>query len=215
MSASDTKLLRVGELAKAAGKTVRTIHLYEELGLLRPTMRTDGGFRLYHPDALARIAWVCKLQATGFKLSEIQEFVKEFECAPSGRVAANRAREVFAEKLCETRAQIAQLQAIETDLVAALAYLDVCQDCSPAYAPTECSECDHQGHERGSAPALFANLSRTAVEEVAQRAYDVAVTELKKGAGAAVSRGASGNTERRPEPVTAANPGAPVDEGAN
>lgn len=214
MSAPDPKLLRVGELAKAAGKTVRTVHLYEELGLLRPTMRTDGGFRLYHPDALARIAWVCKLQATGFKLSEIQEFVKEFEAAPSGRVATDRAREVFAEKLCETRAQIAQLQAIETELVEALAYLDVCQDCSPAYTPTECSMCDHQGHERGSAPPLFANLSRTAVEEVAQCAYDVAITELKKGSNGAASRHGAGSGDERAEPAAPADPGVSRDEGA-
>lgn len=187
MPASDSKLLRVGELAKCTGKTVRAVHLYEELGLLRPAMRTEGGFRLYHADAVARIDWVVKLQAIGFTLPEIQELVKQFEGAPSGRAAATRARGVFVDKLRDIREQIACLQAIENDLVEALEYLDACQDCSPSYRPTECSACSHQGHERGSAPPLFANLSRTAAEECGHvpdcaRAggFDVPVSALEK-----------------------------------
>jgi DNA-binding transcriptional MerR regulator len=198
MSASESKLLRVGELAKSTGKTVRAIHLYEELGLLRPAMRSEGGFRMYHPDAVTRIDWVVKLQAIGFTLAEIQDFVKEFEAAPSGRAAACRAREVFAQKLCDIRQQIASLQAIENDLGDALGYLDVCHDCSPDYAPTECTECSHHGHERGIAPPLFSNLSHTACGEckhaepgaaapgqaAPEQAYDVSVTELMKSPGA-------------------------------
>lgn len=212
MSASDSKLLRVGELAKCTGKTVRAVHLYEELGLLRPAMRSEGGFRLYHLDAVARIDWVCKLQALGFTLSEIQELVREFEQAPSGRAAATLTRRVFADKLCDIRKQIASLQAIENDLVDALGYLDACQDCSPSYRPTECRDCSHQGHQRGSAPPLFANLSRTATEECGQAAarapaaataamaHDAAVTGLGKpaeeDAGADL---ASGGPETGPE----------------
>lgn len=198
MSASDSKLLRVGELAKCTGKTVRAIHLYEELGLLRPAMRSEGGFRLYYRNAVTRIDWVVKLQAIGFTLSEIQDFVREFEAASSGRDAACRAREVFAQKLDDIRQQIARLQAIESDLVDALGYLDVCHDCSPTYAPTECTECSHHGHERGIAPPLFANLSRTACGECSHAAepcqgesdplaYDVAVGELLKAPGAAAA----------------------------
>jgi MerR family transcriptional regulator, copper efflux regulator len=178
---SKSDLLRVGELAKAVGKTVRAIHLYEELGLVRPAMRTDGGFRLYDPEAKKRIAWIIKLQAIGFKLSEIQEFVKAFEHAPSGRDATTRAREVFARKQREIRQQITQLEVIENDLSEALAYLDACHECSPSYAPSECSMCDHQGHERGSAPPLFATLSRTAAEDLSA-GYDVPVSELKEPA---------------------------------
>ena len=47
--------MRVGELAKAVGKTVRAMHLYEELGLLEPAARSEGGFRLYGSDAVDRI----------------------------------------------------------------------------------------------------------------------------------------------------------------
>ncbi|MBM4393334.1 MAG: MerR family DNA-binding transcriptional regulator, partial [Deltaproteobacteria bacterium] len=38
--------MRIGELAERAGRTQRTLHFYEELGLLTPVSRTKGGFRL-------------------------------------------------------------------------------------------------------------------------------------------------------------------------
>ena len=56
--------------------------------------------------------------------------------------------------------QITQLEVIENDLSEALAYLDSCQTCSTDYAPTECGDCDHQGHHKGEAPPLFAGLSK-------------------------------------------------------
>ena len=92
------KLMRVGELAKAVGKTVRAMHLYEELGLLEPRARSEGGFRLYGPEAVDRIHWIVKLQAIGFTLAEIQGFVRDFQDAGSGREATERVRALFPEK---------------------------------------------------------------------------------------------------------------------
>ena len=159
MDAVKPKLLRVGELAKAVGKSVRAIHLYEELGLLRPVQRTSGGFRLFRSDAVDRINWITKLQAIGFSLTEIQGFVREFENADSGRTATARVKHVFQDKLGQIRNSLAQLRVIENDLVEALDYLNSCKDCAPIYRPHECQACDHQGHELGVAPELFAGLS--------------------------------------------------------
>lgn len=160
MTKDDSKLMRVGELAKAVGKTVRAMHLYEELGLLEPRARSDGGFRMYGPEAVDRIHWIVKLQAIGFTLAEIQGFVGDFEGAGSGREATARVRALFTEKQTQIREQIIQLQVIENDLSEALVYLDSCQTCSDDYAPKACGECDHHGHQRGEAPPLFAGLSR-------------------------------------------------------
>src|SRR5207249_4388594 len=173
------KLMRVGELAKAVGKTVRAMHLYEELGLLEPRARSEGGFRLYGPEAVDRIHWIVKLQAIGFTLAEIQGFVKDFVLARSAPEAAARVRALFIEKQQQIREQITQLQVIENDLSEALAYLDSCQTCSTDYAPTECGDCDHQGHHKGEAPPLFAGLSGTRPKnEDAEKDFDVPVTVL-------------------------------------
>ncbi|HLU67723.1 MAG TPA: MerR family transcriptional regulator [Kofleriaceae bacterium] len=167
LPASEARLLRVGELAKAVGKSVRAIHLYEELGLLQPVSRTAGGFRLFRADAVDRINWITKLQAIGFSLTEIQGFVREFEGADSGRTAAARVREVFQDKLRQIRNSLAQLQVIENDLVEALEYLESCQHCAPSFRPHECRSCDHHGHQPGEAPELFAGLSATVVQGAA------------------------------------------------
>lgn len=174
------KLMRVGELAKAVGKTVRAMHLYEELGLLEPRARSEGGFRLYGAEAVDRIHWIVKLQAIGFTLAEIQGFVKDFQSAGSAPEATARVRALFVEKQAQIRDQITQLQVIENDLSEALSYLDSCQTCSTAYAPTECGACDHQGHHRGEAPPLFAGLSKRPAEASGSgdKAFDVPVTVL-------------------------------------
>jgi MerR family transcriptional regulator, copper efflux regulator len=169
MAQDKPRLLRVGELARAVGKTVRAVHLYEELGLLTPVQRTQGGFRLYTDDAVDRINWIQKLQAIGFSLSEIQGFVRQFESADSGRSAATRVREVFQAKLAEIRQQVNQLRVVENDLVEALDYLESCQTCAPIYSPGECKTCDHEGHAAGAAPELFAGLSHAQRAELEGR----------------------------------------------
>jgi DNA-binding transcriptional MerR regulator len=171
------KLMRVGELAKVVGKTVRAMHLYEELGLLEPRTRSDGGFRMYGQEAIDRIHWIVKLQAIGFTLAEIQSFVRDFQSTKTGREATERVRAMFTQKQAQIREQITQLQVIENDLSEALAYLDSCQTCSDDFAPTECGACDHHGHQRGEAPGLFAGLSRGQTEPDA-KPFDVPVTVL-------------------------------------
>jgi MerR family transcriptional regulator, copper efflux regulator len=174
MEDTNEKLMRVGELAKVVGKTVRAMHLYEELGLLEPRARSEGGFRLYGPEAVDRIHWIVKLQAIGFTLAEIQGFVKDFQSAPSAPEATARVHALFQEKQQQIRDQITQLQVIENDLGEALAYLDSCQPCSAEFAPSECGVCDHQGHHKGEAPPLFAELSNKRREPD----FDVPVTVL-------------------------------------
>src|SRR5437763_10463031 len=62
---------RVGELASATGLTVRTLHYYEEIGLLTASGRTDAGHRLY-PDAdVERLYRISLLRRLGLPLGEI------------------------------------------------------------------------------------------------------------------------------------------------
>src|SRR3974390_1868349 len=96
------ELREIGDLARETGKTVRAIHLYEELGLLTPAARSKGRFRLYGREALVRIRWIGKLQEMGFSLGDIQTIVREWEHVESAPGAMKRMREVYARKLEET-----------------------------------------------------------------------------------------------------------------
>lgn len=123
------KLLQVGDLAKATGKTVRAIHHYEELGLLKPDARSKGRFRLYDPAAVTRVRWIGKLHDLGLSLGQIQDVVSTWEAAPTAGRAMAKVRTMYVERLAETRAQIARLRALESELEASVEYLDTCESC--------------------------------------------------------------------------------------
>ena len=110
------KPLKVGELARKTGKTVRALRLYEELGLLQP-MRSDGGFRLYGPDQVARVYWIAKLQDMGFSLAQIQNLLATVEESKTAPEAMQSVREMFRNRLATTRDQVEKLLQLERDLV--------------------------------------------------------------------------------------------------
>ena len=64
-------MLKVGELAALTKLTVRTLHHYDEIGLLCPSARSDAGYRLYHRDDVARLQRIQALRALGMSLSDI------------------------------------------------------------------------------------------------------------------------------------------------
>lgn len=156
------KPLRVGELAKRTGKTVRALHLYEELGLLMPVHRSKGGFRLYSPSAVRRVEWISKLQEAGFSLHDLQELLQGVsEQSGVASLAMERVRQVFADRLRETREQLQRLAHLEKDLVASLAYLEGCRSCEPqAHQIQDCPTCNQHGHDGATQPLLVAGIHR-------------------------------------------------------
>lgn len=68
-------LLRVGELAKRTGLTVRTLHHYDAIGLLTPSARSDAGYRLYNNTDIARLHCIQGLRNLGLPLSEIDSML--------------------------------------------------------------------------------------------------------------------------------------------
>jgi DNA-binding transcriptional MerR regulator len=71
--------LKVGDLAKRTGLTVRTLHHYDEIGLLRPSLRTEAGHRLYTSADIARLHQVMSLRQLGFSLEEIGQCLMRSE----------------------------------------------------------------------------------------------------------------------------------------
>src|SRR4051812_43314536 len=61
----------VGELAKLAHISVRTLHHYDEIGLLRPSGRSRASYRLYTEADLARLQQVLFFRALGFSLDDV------------------------------------------------------------------------------------------------------------------------------------------------
>jgi MerR family copper efflux transcriptional regulator len=64
-------LLRIGEVASAAGVSTRTVDFYTSLGLVEPAARSAGNYRLYEPVAAERIALIQRLEGHGIGLDDI------------------------------------------------------------------------------------------------------------------------------------------------
>lgn len=148
--------MKIGQLARKTGKTVRALHLYEELGLLSPE-RSDGGFRLYGSDELARVYWISKLQDMGFKLSQIRGLLEAVEASASAPAAMQGVRELFQSKLRDTRDQIQKLLQLERDIAESLSYLEACRSCGEP-STKACVECGDDRHGGIPEPKLVSGI---------------------------------------------------------
>src|SRR5512132_4642698 len=68
--------LTVSQLAKLAGVSVRTLHHYDEVDLVRPSARSEAGYRLYEHADLERLQQVLFFRELGFPLEEIGRIVR-------------------------------------------------------------------------------------------------------------------------------------------
>jgi len=150
------ELWRVGTLAEKAGKTVRALHLYEELGLLEPARRTKGGFPLYDERSLLRVRWIDRLQELGFSLKESAEFLADLRDEDHGPAAMETLRAFYTEKLAQTRAAAARLQRLETELQESLDYLTGCRSCANHTPRGACPSCETDVHAGQQVPGLVA-----------------------------------------------------------
>ena len=71
------QLRKIGDIARSTGLTIRTLHYYEEIGLLAPTDRTDAGHRLYGPDAVERLYHISLLRDLGLPLDSVRAGLDE------------------------------------------------------------------------------------------------------------------------------------------
>ena len=153
---------RIGELARRAGKTVRTIHFYEELGLLQPSERSPGGFRMYTNEALERIHWIEQIQHLGFSLTDIRSFLEDFRSNETGPEAMKVLQGFYQQKLVETRETIERMKSLEAELQSSLQYLKVCQECTTSTGIDSCAACDNVEHSDTETPCMVAAIATSA-----------------------------------------------------
>jgi DNA-binding transcriptional MerR regulator len=158
MEALVSKHIKVGDLARQTGKSVRALRLYEELDLLHPVARSNGGFRLYDESAITRIRWIELLQETGLSLHKIQALLKAWHGSRYGPEAMAVVRETFQKKLTETRQAIIRHEALARELEGTLEYLRTCQACRPPRTTQQ--DCPHcpEDHGMKEEPALVAGF---------------------------------------------------------
>jgi len=78
--------MQIGEAAERVGLSIRTIRHYEDAGLVVPSARSEGGFRLYTEPDLARLAVVKRMKPLGFTLEEMRDLLELLDALAAGTV---------------------------------------------------------------------------------------------------------------------------------
>jgi MerR family transcriptional regulator, copper efflux regulator len=113
--------MRIGELARRAGVTTRTVRYYESLGLLAPARREGGGHRHYDDDALARLAKIDWLKRMGLTLEEIREVIPLYFGAKTNVRGRKKMLALLERRLAETEERLDGLAAHRDELRGAVA----------------------------------------------------------------------------------------------
>jgi MerR family transcriptional regulator, thiopeptide resistance regulator len=108
---------KIGELAKRTGLTVRTLHHYDEIRLLSPVERSDGGHRVYGEADVRRLYRIVSLRSLGFPLDAIAAALDHEDFDPRAAVEDHLARlEAQMEQQRELRARLQRLlERLDTD----------------------------------------------------------------------------------------------------
>ena len=149
--------LKVGDLAKLTGKTVRALRYYEELGLVKPIQRTKGGFRLYDQTEVNRIRLIDKFHELGFSLEEIAEIVEAYRGSMSGDEAAQKLRPMLQKSLEVIKRKIGILEEFGREIETSLGFVHSCCQCVAKPEASKCVPCD-RGTHNGKLPYFINQL---------------------------------------------------------
>lgn len=82
--------MQIGEVAHRTGLSLRTIRYYEEMGLVVPSARTAGGFRLYTDSDVARLQVVKRMKPLDFSLEETRDLLVTLDALEGAGTDAER-----------------------------------------------------------------------------------------------------------------------------
>lgn len=123
--------VHIGEVAELTGLSHRTIRYYEEMGLVTPSARTDGGFRLYDDADIARLLLVRPMKPLGFSVEEMRALLEALDVLADpaadpgrGRAAREHVGQVYADaeqRVADLRRTTARAEELTASLREAMA----------------------------------------------------------------------------------------------
>lgn len=140
-------LLKIGEFARRAGVSLRTLRYYEELGLLQPTARTRGRFRCYREADLDRLRLIQSLQQLGLRLERIGELLALPDPERDRVGFLTRVRAALAEQESLVQEEIQRLRLEAERIATAREKLSECERCEhvPKAENNHCEPCGLTG----------------------------------------------------------------------
>lgn len=137
------ELLKVGELARRTGVTLRTIRYYQSLGLIQATHRSRGGLHLYRSEACDRIQFIRDLRSLNVPLARIRQMLERRKAAQTGAEGARDVAAALTRSLSDVEKGLREHLILRREMTEALSVLEACLRCSTRPLPEACRACDN------------------------------------------------------------------------
>lgn len=145
-SGEPAEWLTTGEMARRSGTTLRTVRFYEAEGLITSMARADGSHRRFPVEEFHKLQIISSLRDSGLSLQRIKELIALKGSCGTPKSAACDVTAALCAELDEIARRIETLQRVRTDLLATVATLKPCHDCTDPRFPKHCHECDVVNH---------------------------------------------------------------------
>ena len=103
-------MMQIGELAERTELSLRTLRHYDEIGLLEPTGRSGGGFRLYTEGDYQRLMLIRRMKPLGYSLEQMGDLLRALEATQSEHSSEAEAMQLLAEFLADAEQRRAKLE---------------------------------------------------------------------------------------------------------
>jgi len=111
------QMLKIGDVSKQSGIGIEALRFYEKSGLLDKPSRTYGGYRVYEPEILERLAFIKRAQVLGFSLDEIKRVIED---ARTGESPCDEVREIVRRRLEELDKRMLEMRRYRKELAETL-----------------------------------------------------------------------------------------------
>ena len=139
---AQSKLLKIGEVARRTGVTLRTVRYYQSLGLLGEPVGRTSRVRMYPERVCRRIALIRDLRRLDVPLGRIRVLLSARHQAPTGAEGSAQLASTLAEKLTEIEKRLTDYRAMKENIGATLAFLQTCLLCSRKPSTAVCEACE-------------------------------------------------------------------------
>lgn len=107
----ETRMMHIGELAERTELSLRTIRHYDQIGLLAPSGRSEGGFRLYTEEDYEQLMLIRRMKPLGYSLEQTGDLLRALESVHTGNTGSAHGKLALAQFLDdaqERRSKLAQ-----------------------------------------------------------------------------------------------------------
>ena len=120
--------MKIGDLARAVGTTVKTIRFYEDAGLIRAAPRTESGYRIYEKADVERLGFIRSAKRLGMSLEEIRGVLQLHDLNEPTCV---HVRALIDDKIARIELALKELRDFRRDLASLRDKAGDLEDCCP------------------------------------------------------------------------------------